>query len=292
MTLKSIIKLFIPPVFYKLKQELFSKKRKFISTIHHINNVKDELVIIGNGPSLNDTIHYHLTKAEKFDWMVVNNFCNTDLFHQIKPKFYVIADPSNLGKLENLSDLLREETIKFTEGIKSATWKMSLILPDFAIDGYLVQQVKLTKNIDIFYYNTKNFAKNKSKFSDLENNLIAPPAQTVLNTCVYLGLVLNFKKIYIHGMDMSWHEDLELDQKTNILYIKDRHFYGTKRRPAILDVNGVKSAKVHEYLMCSVRALESFWQLREYADYKKVQIINMSPHSWVDAFDRIEYDKK
>ena len=292
MTIKSIIKLFIPPVFYKLKQEVSSKKRKFISTIHdiHINN--GELIILGNGPSLRDTIQYHLKKSENFDWMVVNNFCNTELYYQIKPKFYVIADPTNLGKLENLSDLLREETIQFTEGIKSATWEMNLIVPDFAADCYLIQQVKLIDNIKIFYYNTNNFSSNKSKFADLDNNLIAPPAQTVLNTCIYLGLFLNFKKIYVHGMDMSWHEDLELDQKTNILYIKDRHFYGTKRRPAILDVNGVKSAKVHEYLMCSVRALESFWQLREYADYKKVQIINMSPHSWVDAFDRIEYDKK
>lgn len=292
MIIKSFFKLFLPPIFYKIKFISFKEKGSFTSTICDIKNTKEELVILGNGPTLNDTINYHLRNKEKYDWMVVNNFCNTDLFSVIKPKFYLIADPTNLGKLENLSDLLREETLKFAEGLKSAKWKMNLIVPDFASDCYLIQQVKLNNNISIYYYNTKNFAKNKSKFSDWDKNLIAPPSQTVLNTCLYLGLFLNFKKIYIHGMDMSWHEDLELDQKTNKLYIIDRHFYGTKRRPAILDVQGFKTAKVHEYLLCSVRALESFWNLREYADYKNTKVINMSPHSWVDAFDRIEYDKK
>ena len=90
-------------------------------------------------------------------------------------------------------------------------------------------------------------------------------------------------------MDMSWHEDLELDQKTNRLFIIDKHFYGTKKRFATLDVNGVKPALVHEYLQCSVNALKSFWDLRHFADFNKVKVYNLSNHSWVDAFERKEY---
>lgn len=287
--IKKIIKLFIPPVFIKLCKiiiSIFSKKEKTYSTIKNIHKKSDKLIILGNGPSFSKSIIKYKEQTKNNDCIAVNNFCNTDYFSEIKPNIYVIADPSNLGKIDNLSDSLREETEKIVEKLSAINWDMNLIVPDFAKEGFLVNAIK-NPLIKVYFYNTKDKPKYKQLYDNWNANCVTPPAQTVLNTCVYLGIFLNYKEIYILGMDMSWHEDLELDQKTNELFIVDKHFYGTKKRFATLDINGKKPAKVHEYLRCSVNALESFWDLRGFADYKNVNVYNCSDHSWVDAFERI-----
>lgn len=284
--LKDIIKLFVPPILIKLIKKTSGKKGQYVSTINQIKKTDDILYILGNGPSLSESINKITNQLKIHDCIVVNNFCNTELFDEIKPKFYVIADPSNLGQLENLSESLKLETLKIADKLKSITWDMSFICPDFSQSGYLVNILKNNPHINIFFYNTQNVSKYDDLMHDWAENRISPPAQTVLNTCVYLGIFLKYKEIDILGMDLSWHEDLELDQKTNELFIVDKHFYGTKKRFATLDVNGIKPAHVHEYLQCSVNALKSFWDLKVFAEYQNVKVYNLSPHSWVDAFDR------
>lgn len=290
--LKKILKLFIPPIFIKIYKIILTllKNEKNFSNIKNLQKNSDKLIILGNGPSFSQSIKKYKEQAEKNDCIAVNNFCNTDYFSEIKPNIYVIADPSNLGKIDNLSESLREETQKIVSQLSKATWNINLIVPDFAKEGYLINAIN-NPLIKVYYYNTKNNPKYKQLYDNWNTNCVTPPAQTVLNTCVYLGIYLEYKYIYVLGMDMSWHEDLELDQKTNELFIVDKHFYGTKKRFATLDINGKKPAKVHEYLRCSVNALESFWELRGFADYKGVKIYNCSNHSWVDAFERKNEDE-
>lgn len=286
LRIKQFINLFIPPIFVKIYKNFKTLKFSFLSTINQISHSKKSIYILGNGPSLSKSIGLMKERLIENDCMVVNNFCNSILFQEIKPRYYVIADPSNLGQLDKLSTSLKLETINIVESLSRVNWELILIVPDFAINSYLINSLKNHNFIKIHFYNTKNISKSSNKLENWEKNYIAPPAQTVLNTCVYLGIFLKYEEINILGMDMSWHEDLELDQKSNVLYILDKHFYGTERRLAVLDLEGKTPAKVHEYLQCSVNALRSFWELKEYADYKKIKIYNYSPHSWVDAFAR------
>ncbi len=284
--IEQFINLLLPPLFIKIYRYIKSQKINVFSTISQISHDNTILYILGNGPSLCTSMETIKQNLFNNDCMVVNCFCNTELFKEIKPRYYVIADPSNLGSLENLSDSLKLETIKIVESLNAINWNLILIVPDFAFDGYLVSNLNKNHFINIYFYNTKNVLKYSSKLKNWSENYIAPPAQTVLNTCVYLGIFLKYSEINILGMDMSWHEDLELDQKTNELFIVDKHFYGTKKRFATLDVNGIKPAHVHEYLQCSVNALKSFIELKEFADYNNSKVYNLSPHSWVDAFER------
>lgn len=284
--IKSFINLFIPPIVIKVYQKIHNifLRFKIITTISDIKTNTDTLYILGNGPSFSESLPVFKSKLISNDCIAVNNFCNTELFKEIKPTFYVIADPANLGNLTGLSEWLQKETETIANSLSSVTWNMCLIVPDFAKDGFLVKAIK-NPNVKIFFFNTINAPKNNRLFDNWAENLIAPPAQTVLNVCVYLGIVLNYNEINILGMDMSWHEDLELDQRNNKLFIIDKHFYGVKKRLAV-HCDGIQNAKVHEYLQWSAIALQSFWDLKAFADYKGVKIYNCSHHSWVDAFER------
>lgn len=307
MTLYEIASLVTPPIIMKIlhkcfkneKSERYLKKlqKKNISTIGQIPKQSERLIVIGNGPSLTKSIEKYKNEICKYDCIVVNHFCESDYYKELKPKYYLLADPAFFGKLETYVDWLREKIEGFiTSFVSNTTWDINLVVPNFAIGSELIEEIQKNSFIHLYYYNPYDLIQcdliqcdEKDKFFLWDKNLIAPPAQTVLNTCVYLGIFLKYEEINILGMDMSWHEDLELDQKTNELFIVDKHFYGNKRCLATLDINGIKPARVHEYLECSVNALKSFVELKEFADYNKIKVYNLSPHSWVDAFERKEF---
>jgi hypothetical protein len=120
--------------------------------------------------------------------------------------------------------------------------------------------------------------ENKIYQFDLYNkNKISVPAQTVLNTAVYLAVFWRYKNIVLIGADTSWHEELQVDQETNILYFDDEHFYETKQSIP---------SKIHEQFFCLARVFENYCLLREYADYNSVSVFNASEKSWIDAFER------
>lgn len=293
MNVKSIIKLFIPPIILNIKNycRKYIKKSKspYVSTLNDITKQKEKLMVLGNGPSLQRTIDYVIRNKDE-DCLVVNHFCETEYFDIIKPNYYFLADPAFFGNIDEYAYWLKEEILKCIEClVNTVSWEVNMIVPDFAKNSYFQARIDTNKNIKLFFYNSKQFSSPQNKsdfFHALDKNLITPPGQTVLNTAIYLGIFLSYKIIDVFGLDMTWHEDLQLDQRTNVLYIVDKHFYGTKKRIATLDQNGNAPAKVHEYLECSVNALKSFWDLKEYAEYKGSKIINHSDYSWVDAFER------
>ena len=108
----------------------------------------------------------------------------------------------------------------------------------------------------------------------------------VLNTAVHLGIKLRYSKIYLLGADTSWHENYELDQKTNVLYSIDTHFYGKRKLPLYLDSEETLPSKLHLELSMVAKALGSYWTLLEYSKYAHVNIYNASEYSWIDAFPR------
>lgn len=52
----------------------------------------EELVVLGNGPSLNDTVADHSDFLASRRLLAVNFAANTPLFRQLKPDYYVLAD--------------------------------------------------------------------------------------------------------------------------------------------------------------------------------------------------------
>lgn len=290
MTTRQIIKLFIPPIILKIRRFFLNRKSvvSYLSTVHTIQKNSNTLFILGNGPSLNTTFESGTDFLKEKDIICVNNFVTTDLFVKLKPTKYMIADPNNLIGLETLSDTFKKETIKVVnEFQKKLNWNIDFIIPDFAQQGYLYQNLKTNKFITFYFYNTKDVSKTKyTYFQNLDENLIAPPAQTVLNTCLWLGIKLKYNEIYLLGADTSWIEQVRVDQMTNELYTIDRHFYGDVKHPLYSDVDGKIPCKLYEELRANVITLENYWELKEYAEYKDVKVYNASAYSLIDAFER------
>lgn len=295
MKIKDIVYLLVPPIFNILKNKLLNRDKQFaakelVSTIGDITPTCDKLVVIGNGPSLNDSIKEQKNAIIANDCIVVNQFCKTDYYTEIKPKYYLLADPAYFCDIVNLTSGLKDIVLSLREKLVSkTTWDIYLIVPSSAERSEFLKAIKKNSFIHVYFYNTVNVVFPTSlqkKYESWDNNLISPPAQTCINTCVWLGIFLRYKKIYLIGADTTWIELLHVDQETNELYTIDSHFYGEKKVVLYADNEGKVPQKLHDELNCISRALSAYWDLKGYADYAGVKVFNASKYSLIDAFER------
>ncbi len=291
MRLKDLILLLTPPAFIILKDKLLNSKRpkeSNPSTIKNIEKKSDVLIVIGNGPSLNDTIKEHKEEIINKDCVVVNSFCNTVYYEELKPNYYLLADPAYFGDVEKFDTRLKNLVTGTWDAIlRKTTWDINLIVPSYAKGSAIIGAISNNSHISVYFYNIKDLRCNKmNKFEAWDLNLIPPPAQTCLNTCVWLGICLRFKSVYLIGADTTWLELLHVDQETNEVYTIDSHFYGKKKDILYSDVEGKIPQKLHDELNCISWALKRYWDLKDYAEYAGVKIYNASKYSLIDAFER------
>ena len=232
---------------------------------------------------------------KKHDCMVVNQFCKSDYYVEIKPRYYLIADPAYFGDVEKYTDRLKDVVESFINNIVSkTTWDINLIVPSFAKGSSFINKVCENSFIHVYYFSPVDVVCSQSsqdKYKAWDQNLMAPPAQTCLNTCVWLGIFLRYRDVYLIGADTTWIEQLHVDQDTNEVYTIDTHFYGEKKVVLYADDEGKIPQKLHDELGCISRALSQYWDLKYYADYAGVKVYNASKYSLIDAFDRAKVIK-
>lgn len=248
----------------------------------------DKIIVIGNGPSLNKTMELYGDVVLETPCIMVNYSANSDLYEKIKPSFYLLVDPAYYQMPNHLYESL---CALFNAIVTKTTWPMTVVMPNRAKESHAVQRFKENANLRILFYEDGwQLPKGVPKFEAWDKNLTCPPAQTVLNTAVWLSVYWGYKETYIIGADTSWHAELKMDQETNELYTIDTHFYDNKavcgelydekqnRRPI--------GTKLHEELFAEATALKEYCELREYAEWKGVKVYNASEYSWIDAFER------
>lgn len=283
------LRLFLPPIYYKIKEKIF-RKSLIESPLPQIEHHSDKLIIIGNGPSLNESVVRYKDVITKYDRICVNYFGSSDLYVDLKPNIYVFADPAFFQIPSNQKESI--ETL-FDNIVYKTDWPLQIIVPYSVKDAPILNKFITNANIKIdFYYNGSQKTYKMSKFEIWDRNLIGPPAQNVLNVCVYLALFWNYHETFIIGADTSSLEDLRIDQKTNELYTVDKHFY--KREDIYKDKSlfnehncrKLDGWKIHEYIYAIGRMLEGYYILAEYAKYKGLKVYNASEYSWINCFER------
>lgn len=283
--------MFIPPICYKLIRCIHSTNTTtncvFLPKRH---GKGDRMIIVGNGPSLNTTMQKYADILCSTECMMVNHSADSDLFEKIKPSVYVLVDPLWFDPKRKLF----ENTIPFTlQTIKEKTqWAMTLVVP-FSAKGSLALRVFETNPfIVIEYFNDAwQLPNGVSKFEAWDKNLVSPPGQTVLNTCVWLSLYWGYKETFLVGADTSFLADERIDQETNEVYTIDTHFYNNEQvyKDESLfnkEHRRVIPTKFHEELISVATALKGYWDMRDYADWKGLKVYNASEYSWIDAFER------
>jgi len=295
MTIKKIIKLFIPPIFISFFR-LFRKKNienislpSFYSTINNHSKKTDKIIILGNGPSLKSQLTNTIDFLKSNVCVCVNSFVSTEYYSIIKPKVYLLIDP-NLFTVNADHESEKNRISIFDNIFSKTTWYMDLVVCNKYKNNDRIIKLKENKNINVLFINLDNYYTYNTKeerFELFNKNLIEAPAQTVINTAVYLGIFWRYKTIILIGADTSLHEEIKIDQKSNVLFIEDKHFYGTKQRLIYKDSEQTIPFKIHELLHSIANMFELYWLLREYADFNNVKVLNASLNSYIDAFERI-----
>lgn len=247
----------------------------------------NEVVILGNGPSLITMIEKHAEFLKGKDLVCVNHFPSTDEYVKLKPK-YLISAAQDLY-CDDVEDFFIEQSNRlFNDIANRTTWPLIVYFPFDAKKFSRWQSILAdNRNITLRFYNTTPVEGSKGIRHILFNlRLGMARPHNVLIPSMFLMIWLGYRKIYLWGADHSWLKDISVDEQNNAL-INQKHFYDehtSVARP--LDWKGVGARKLHEILYKFMTAFASYFVIDEYAKSRNVSIINKTKGSFIDAFER------
>ena len=247
--------------------------------------------VLGNGPSLNESLTEHIGFIRQTEIVCVNNFAHAEVFTQLRPQNYVISDPNYFVFTEQTTDRddIRRTLAVFLERV---AWPMTLYVPHFAKGSYLLGKIeKGNPQIKVVYFNyTVVGGFRWLTYWLYANGLGMPQAQTVIIAALTLMINRRFETIYLFGADTSWHEQIRLNDQNQLL-VKQIHFYDKPKdvshQPVYADAKRTRTYSIAAQFLALYKVFQGYQVIREYADYRGVTILNASAKSYIDAFDRI-----
>ena len=248
---------------------------------------KDACVILANGPSLKSGMAAFGDRLSAYDVFGVNLYPSTDFFEQLPPHFLVVAAPEFFipNVLESYKAMAEAF---FNDLLHRTTQPIHLFFPKLAA-AYPAWQQKLDGNplLSWSFYNSTPV----EGFSALVEWAIAsrrgmPRPHNVLIPTLVLALQMGYKQIYLMGADHSWLKDLWVNEDNRVM-LKQKHFYDEDTaKAAPMYKLGRTERNLHEVLEKFQLSFKAYHLLQAYAEKRGVSIINLSPNSYIDAFER------
>jgi hypothetical protein len=249
----------------------------------------DELIVVGNGPSLNDTLKDNFKFFSGKSIACVNDFVSSEYFSRLKPDFYIFFDPAYWTR--NASEELVSSSISDFKLLKEkVSWPLTIIMPLVAKRwNWFIDLPGQNKNIRIQYVNSTiiNCSTQLRRFL-FKHNLAMPRVVNVLVGVIFLAINMGYKKIYLVGADHSWHENIYLDDD-NVLHLKYTHFYSKESaplKPLLLGPEETKHVTMHIFFNALAQKFEGYQQVEDYSKFAGAKIYNASKKTYIDAFER------
>lgn len=250
-------------------------------------NTNTQCIILGNGPTLRQTLQTHLDVLSNTATFAVNGFALSPYFKVIKPTYYVLVAPEFY--LPNVTPLHQQSRKNIFEQIsQQTTWQMTVVINALGKNSEVIKQAFASnKNIKLTFINlTPIEGFDWFKFYCYKHNLGSVRPYNVLLPSILLALNLGFKNIKITGADHSWHEEVRIDPKTNEMTVNHEHFYDPgQSRENMYQLSGQKYY-IHDFWRKIYLAFAGYHQLKQYANYQNATITNCSERSYIDAFER------
>lgn len=255
----------------------------------HINEFNEKKVLIlGNGPSLNEALK-NKNLMEGKEYIAVNNFPTTAYYELFKPKILVLQAPEFW--IDDVDDVYIDFRYKLFDAIVNKTqWKLLLFMPaKYKNAKQFNTTISQNKMVEINYFNDtpidgffgfKTFCYDRLLGMPRPHNIMIP--------AILMAMHLGFKEIYLTGVDHSWVNDLSVDDDNQVL-MSHKHFYdcdSVKKVP--MNKLGRGTRKMHEVLQKFVYSFAAYHEIEQYANHKKVDIYNTTTNSHIDAFERIK----
>lgn len=246
-----------------------------------LNSIKQgvtstDCVVLGNGPSLKECLYNHVDVLSQKDLIAVNNFCFSEYFMILKPKYYILADPQFFDcDYSNEAVKLQED---FLREIDKTNWRLLLFLPYQTRKSTFVEKISRHEFIKIVYYNITPI----NCFTSIEywlfnHNLGMPRAQNVACAAAFVMINLGYHNIYMLGIDHSWLKNFYINENNEIIF-GDHHFYGNSEIKCGFSMG--------EWLLQLSITFNTHQRIHDYALKKGTKIYNSTYDSYVDSYER------
>lgn len=238
----------------------------------------EDIVILGNGPSLNTTISESAEFLALHKKLAVNFACNAPVFFELKPEYYVLADPHFFT-----SDA--ENVISLWSNLAKVDWQMTLFIP-FKKNSSRLSELASNKNIRIERYNLTPIEGFKGFCHKVfSSGLGMPRPRNVLIPSIMLAIAAGFKRIYIAGADHSWMKTISVNENNEVVSIQP-HFYKENEQEKQRVNMEYLHYPLHQIVYSFYVAFKSYFEIKAYADSIGTEIWNITPGSFIDAFPR------
>ncbi len=242
-----------------------------------------EAYVLANGPALRRVLDRYLEMLKEKDCIVLNFFGNTEVFWRLKPKFYVLLDPSFFGG-EGFA-IFKEPTVKLIDNFKKVDWDMTLFVPAAKGAKKNVERRFQNNNINVVPFNATRIVGFKGFRNYMyKHNMGLPSTKNVLFPAVMRMLNMGYDHVYLYGAEFSWVKTYNVDPENGKIYTDDVHFYGNDR------IYYDKGRFCFD-IGCLYEALQCTYMIQDYAEYVSRPIINRTKGSFIDAFPYENPDK-
>lgn len=237
------------------------------------------IVILANGPSLNDTMARHTDILKNSVTMAVNFAANTDMFFDLRPRYYVMVDPVFFGD-DSVANIAR-----LRQHLAAVSWPMTIFVPRRFIKA-VPASIKANPNISTAGLNTvgiegwqwlKNFA--------YSSRLGMPRPRNVLIPAIMAAIAMGYKEIYLTGADHSWMKTISVDDNNNVVSVQP-HFYKDNEAELRRVDTTYRGLRLHDVVESFAIAFRSYHTLARFAARQGISIYNSTPGSFIDAFER------
>lgn len=261
-----------------VKIALFSKPiGKYQFRFH--NN--DEVLILANGPSLSATVEGAKDFISDKTLLAVNFNVLSPLYEELKPQLYVVADPFLWTDPEPMKKF-------FGELVRKTNWEVYLHIPAqaFKVKEWqnILQANPLVKPIK---YNATPIEGGQHFCNFIfKHGMGVPRPHNVLIPSLIVAINLSFQKIYVAGADHSWLKEISVNDDNEML-MNQKHFYDQgKSQSDKVRRRDFSSAHLHDALFHMYTAFKSYFVINAYAKSLNKEIYNVTPGSFIDAFER------
>lgn len=236
------------------------------------------IVVMGNGPSLADTIAENKRLLSESITMAVNFAAISPEFRELRPRYYLLADPlffsgSNEGNMPALR-----------RALGAIDWPMTFFVP--ADRRNSIGNLGLSESVQVRTFNAigiEGFAP--LCHAAFRSGLAMPRPRNVLIPAIMMAMCLGFRKIALVGTDHSWLEGLSVTDNNEVVSVQ-RHFYADSGKEEERIRHEYRGYRIHEIVGSMAVAFKSYHDIANYAAAQGVDIVNATPRSYIDAFRR------
>lgn len=254
------------------------------------SNQKPNAAILGNGPSLNQALADNLDFLKETDIYCVNLFALSTVYASLKPQNYVLLDPAFFMFSEQNDS--RQDIKKTFDAITEQTdWAMRLFVPVRSRNSYIVKKLKQERpNIQVCFFNytiVRGFPAFRHWF--FKHNLGMPQCQNILAASLYVALLQDYTNVYLFGTDHSWHEEIRITEQ-NEFEMRQLHFYDNAnnvKHEKVIDVRNNSRPRLHAQFLSLHKVFYSYEILGVFAKSRKINVLNASKKTYIDAFERV-----